>query len=58
MIRTTISSGYSEPYCASEIKNTLSFNLLLNTQQSQWLFEGHVQWWQKWLSKNALPHSC
>ena len=44
LIRTNISSDYSEPYCASEIKNILSFNLLLNTQYSQWLFGGHIQW--------------
>lgn len=30
--RPNISSGYSVPYCDSEIKNMLSFNLLLNTQ--------------------------
>lgn len=32
MKRPNISSGYSVRYCDSEIKNILSFNLLLNTQ--------------------------
>lgn len=32
MKRSNISSGNSVPYCDSEIKNILSFNLLLNTQ--------------------------
>lgn len=31
MVRNNASSGYSVPYCDSEIGNVLSFNLLLKT---------------------------